>query len=275
MIRMGISFVLVLAVPALGQVVSYEAKSFPEQNGWKRIERSYWPDRWLDSGWFVLNPKIWHPDPPRQGEDDFYRRELDEFAGSESLFVQWRVETTGIREEIDAVAPASIVASGQRGVRYHFTISRDLVRFIRGAEYPLVWVEIEPGVPHTYRVEIRGEEHYAFWIDGVLIDEGEPTQRPYPTEDSFMIWGARAAWVESVTRWDYVRYGVIPEDGSGNYDSDEDVDEDDYYFFHECLAASGPDTDAGPGCRFADFDFDTDVDLDDFVMFQSLLTDPD
>jgi len=36
------------------------------------------------------------------------------------------------------------------------------------------------------------------------------------------------------------------------------------------LAASGPDTDAGPGCRFADFDADTDVDLDDFAAFTEL-----
>ncbi len=41
------------------------------------------------------------------------------------------------------------------------------------------------------------------------------------------------------------------------------------------LAASGPDIDAGPGCRFADLDADTDVDLNDFAAFQALLRDSD
>ena len=84
--RTSTAFLLLAAVPVLGQVVSYEAMSFPEQNGWKRSQRLHWPDRWLDSGWFVLNPGIWHPAPPRQGEDDSYGRSLADFACSYKLY---------------------------------------------------------------------------------------------------------------------------------------------------------------------------------------------
>ncbi len=43
--RLGapIALVSLLAVPVLGQLVSYEAKSFPEQNGWKRNQRLHGP----------------------------------------------------------------------------------------------------------------------------------------------------------------------------------------------------------------------------------------
>ncbi len=71
---------------------------------------------------------------------------------------------------------------------------------------------------------------------------------------------------------------MIPVDGSGDYDGDEDVDGHDYYFFHECLTNvrpginGGPENNAGPGCRFADFDDDSDVDLQDVAVFQQIFT---
>jgi len=66
--------------------------------------------------------------------------------------------------------------------------------------------------------------------------------------------------------------GPIAEDGSGDFDSDQDVDLDDYQYFQECFDNSGPGIDAGPGCRFADFDDDTDVDLQDLAQFQNSFT---
>jgi hypothetical protein len=56
---------------------------------------------------------------------------------------------------------------------------------------------------------------------------------------------------------------------------------DDFYFFHECLTNvrpginGGPDNDAGPGCRFADFDADADTDLADFADFQNRFAPPE
>jgi hypothetical protein len=71
-----------------------------------------------------------------------------------------------------------------------------------------------------------------------------------------------------------VRFGRIPEDASGDYDSDGVVTLDDFYFFHECLSNrrsginGGPGMDAGPGCRFTDFNHDSSTDLSDFATFQ-------
>jgi len=72
----------------------------------------------------------------------------------------------------------------------------------------------------------------------------------------------------------------MPEDASGDYDSDGAAALFDLYFFDDCLTKDGPGIfggpghDAGPGCRFADFDADRDVDLLDFAEFQNLFTSP-
>jgi hypothetical protein len=144
-----------------------------------------------------------------------------------------------------------------------------------------LFADVGPGIAHTYRLELVGVVSYAWYIDGMLVDDGIP-EGAYPTDNSHVISFRGKSWyLESTTRWDYIRYGVIPEDGSGDYDSDEDVDARDFYFFHECLTNTrpgingGPDNDAGPGCRFADFDADSDVDLRDVAVFQQIFTSSD
>ena len=64
----------------------------------------------------------------------------------------------------------------------------------------------------------------------------------------------RAVHGASTTTWDYFRWGDIPEDGGGDFDSDGFIDQRDYFFFHDCFARRGPGSDDGPGCRFADMD---------------------
>lgn len=57
---------LASVAPALSQVVSYyEANSFPEREGWTRIEQPFMADRWLEDGCLVQNPEIVDKGPPR------------------------------------------------------------------------------------------------------------------------------------------------------------------------------------------------------------------
>jgi len=118
----------------------------------------------------------------------------------------------------------------------------------------IMFVDIEPWVMHTYRVELQSEQLYSFYIDGELIDSGVPIG-PYPVSGSILKWGARHYQYEQFVHWDYLRYGVIPVDHSGDFDSNGVVDDVDLYFFVDCLL--GPDYDAaGPGCVFADMNED-------------------
>ena len=162
------------------------------------------------------------------------------------------------------------------GVSYHVTVSRDLVQFLRDVNLPIWFIEVQPNIPHTYRIELY-PDRYTFYIDGYVADEGLP-EGPFPAYDSLITWRGKSWYLPCHNAWDYIRYGVIPVDGSGDFDSDEDVDARDFYFFHECLTNvrlginGGPGQNAGPGCRFADFDSDSDVDLHDLAAFQNAFT---
>ncbi len=263
----------------IGQTVSYEADVFPEVDGWTRSDRLFLADRHLDDGRLVQHAEAVEFDPPLldEDEDDFYTKSLVAFAGVDAFFLEWRMETDGPREGFPNVSPAALVAGGNLGVNYHFTIARDQVLFIQDPLLPLVFVDTEPSVPHVYRLELFGTAFYRWLIDGQVVFHGIP-EGPYPTADSVVVFGARAAGQPITARWDYIRFGVIPEEGSGDFDSDGLVTDNDFFFFQECLTNQrpgingGPDRDAGPGCRFADFDFDNDTDLFDFAEFQNLFT---
>jgi len=207
-----------------------------------------------------------------------YRRSLEALNGQAPFFTEFRVETDGNKSEIPYGGTIVLVLGNNAGVIYHMTVSSDLVKFARDVDLPIRFIEIEPDVPHTYRVELDSKI-YSFYIDGYLIDDGIP-EGPFPAHDSEIVWQGNAQYVPCENAWDYIRYGVIPEDASGDYDSDVAVTLDDFYFFQECLTNErvgingGPDEDSGPGCRFADFDSDDDTDLSDLAEFQNLFTSP-
>ncbi len=272
------ALVLLCGVRGLADVVSYECGSLPTEAGWYVGQNWCNTEEWVANGYFFQRVEFCEGYDPPAGQRSSYKHSLADFIGTAAFFVEWRVETTGVRSELPFTAPASLVSTNGGGVSYHFTISADQVRFIRDIpDFPILWPEIDPGVPHTYRVEQYGVDLYVVYIDGEVLDSGIP-EGPHPAYDPRISMRAKAEFVESTTVWDYIRWGHIPIDGSGDFDSDDDVDGQDFYFFHECLSNDrpgingGPDQDAGPGCRFADFDDDTDVDLRDFATFQNAFT---
>jgi hypothetical protein len=263
-----ISTTLFLSVQVVfGQIVVYEADSqFPEQSGEWKYNPQCEPTRYLADGVLVQDVEVACGGPPG-GDIDSYRRYIDDFVGIDPFFMEWRVETDGDQSEIVGVAPCAIVAGSFGTVQYHFTISRDLVRFNRDIFEPLLFFDIEPEVPHTYRVELYGDETYIVFIDGLVVDTGVPAGS-YPSAVPVIAWRARAVFLDTTTRWDYIRFGQMPGDGSGDFDSNGSVELFDFRYFAECRSNSGPGVDAGPGCRWADTDADTDVDAQDFAQFQ-------
>ena len=256
---------------AYAGVVAYEGNAFPEDCGFQRVG-TFDVDRWVNHGWFghYVERGNWEPLP--YGEDDYYDFGLASFMGA-PFFIEWRMISDAPDSEVDQQNGAAIVVLVGGPVTYHFNIASGLARILRGIQYPVQYFYIEPGVAHTYRLEVFGGDYFEFRIDNQIADSGEP-EDVFPTRDALMSFGTGYYLAESSSVWDYVRFGVIPIDGSGDYDSDNDVDGRDFYFFHECLTNAragingGPDEDAGPGCRFADFDGDGDVDLRDLAAFQ-------
>lgn len=77
----------------------------------------------------------------------------------------------------------------------------------------------------------------------------------------------------SINFWDYVRYGVIPPEHSGDFNNNGAIDDTDLYYFVDCLL--GPDyDDAGPGCTWADMNADGKADAADIQAFSTAMLNP-
>jgi hypothetical protein len=259
-----------LAAPGRADVFSYECTSFPPEGGWQLVQALCDPQQWLVDGWLFHHVEQCPGYPPPAGQQFDYTRDLADFAGEEAFFIEWRVQTDGDASEIIGVAPASVSAWGFSGVWYHATMARDQIRLYRDANLPILWVEIAAGVPHTYRVELLSDQLYTWFVDGQVIDSGVP-EGPYPTWDSAINWRTKSWYLPNTTKWDYIRYGTIPEPGSGDYDSDGDIDDADLAAFHDCLL--GPDAD-GPGCSWADMNGEGIVNGADIPAFVDALLAP-
>jgi len=265
-----------LTAPAPAQVFSSEFFLDAVAEGWELTVEYCKPQSWNEGGWYRQQLDLDACPPGPGGGRESFRRSLEPLNGVSPFSLEFRVWTDGDRSEIPGGAPTVVAMGNFFGVSYHVTVSQDLVQFLRDVELPIWLIEIDPGVPHTYRVELY-PDWYSFYIDAELIDEGVP-EGPFPAHDSVITWRGRSWYLPCENAWDYIRYGVIPVDGSGDYDSDGAVSLDDFYFFHECLTNDragihgGPEQNSGPGCAFVDFDADGDTDLLDFAAFQNMFT---
>lgn len=208
MLRVTLALAL-LAAPqaASADVVSYEGDVFPEDQGWERLG-TFDADRWLVDGWLVQEVDLGVWDPLPGGEQDYYRGLIPQFAGA-PFFIEWRVVTDAPRTEIDGVGGSALAVAGG-SVMYHFTIAADQVRLVRGVPFDNIWVDIEPQVEHTYRLEVNRNVNFEWFIDGELIISEIP-EDDFPTADARITWGASMWLTPSRNEWDYVRFGTIPE----------------------------------------------------------------
>jgi len=253
---------------ALSDVFVYEGDVLPVPGGFVAIQIYCDPETWNSNGFLYE-----HVDMCEAGGGDQtnYRRSILDFFDTGDFFAEWRMETDGSSDQVIHVAPAAIVWDGD-GVDYHFVIARDLVKLNRDNLLPLVITEIEPGVPHVYRLELENgaTPWYRYYIDHELIDEGE-AEGAYPTgTDPRLFFRAWAYSSPSTTQWDYIRWGNL-QTVKGDFDSDGIIGASDVDYFEECLL--GPEIQALPGCAWADFNDDTYVDCADRDAFQTAWND--
>jgi hypothetical protein len=195
-------------------VVSYDGTSLPDHDGWYRNDDLFLAESWVENGWLIQYADVVDFGGLPVNQDDIYGRSIAEFAGADEFFIEWRMVTDGPREGIAHVSPAALALAGRMGITYHCTIAEDQAALRRDTLYPIVFADIEPGVPHTFRFEVFGDRFYSFLIDGEVIDSGTP-EGFYPTSDSFVVFGARAADEPITAAWDYIKFGHMPEPASG------------------------------------------------------------
>jgi hypothetical protein len=210
MIRMLSFTVAVLLVPGIASAeqywIAYEGNDFPENVGWRRHygnENGPYEggaERWIEDGVFVLDSLRHHQ------IYDFYDIERSIDPGPGEVFVaEWRVSVEESIPEYDV------------GV----SITRDdppgFVLFRLRQDEVYIWTEgvsISLGESgfHTYRLESCDMQSYSLVVDDVIMYYGMFDPRTFST--SRVSFGDNTQGARSLSRWDYLRFGVVPEPGT-------------------------------------------------------------
>ena len=181
--------------------IAYEGNDFPENEGWPR--RTSWggAQRSLEDGWLVLDgradPRIY----------DYYELAVPGGIdpGPGELFVaQWRVYVDHVLGQYDA--GLSVVSDAHWTVA--FALSQDTVYSMCETG---VSATFEPGRPHTFELRSADMRSYVLSIDGNPAIHGRFWEG---LTTSAVAWGDSVYHAASLSRWDYVRFGVVPEPGS-------------------------------------------------------------
>jgi hypothetical protein len=209
MIRLALiaGFVFVLAAPAAAVPywIAYEGNDYPENEGWERVygdetgPEQGGSERSLDSGWLVLDSLRNH----LIYDTYFFRRSLNPGPG-ETFVAEWRVDVV---QNIGALPDTALaIARDGRGT-LAFQFGTDYLRN-RREDYVL---PLTPGVPHAFRVESPDMLSYSLFIDGVFARTGQWDLESL--NESYVAFGdsGLGGGITSIARWDYVRFGVVPE----------------------------------------------------------------
>ena len=196
------------------------------------------------------------------------------------------------------------VVTGELGTSSHSAIHYGILGALMGEIQPAdlnilecIWVNANPysGPSTSYSGATRRDELVAS-VDPVAPDiwatknilipaflaEGYTPPWPYPSADpddpdskfrtyldnsmNYIL----AAGYDATNNPDQI--DALTWNGAGDYDTDSDVDLDDFADFPACL--TGPGGGVLPDCDTFDFDADSDVDLQDFAGFQDNFTGP-
>jgi hypothetical protein len=181
--------------------IAYEADDFPENEGWWHIWGGGTAERRIEDGMFVLDTLH---DPHIA---DFYQMNmygsLDPAPG-EVFVMQWRLRIDEIHGPDIGLA---IFSDDRWAVGLSFEEGTVTSSFESG-----VSAVFEPWVFHEFEFRSDDMQAYQLYIDGDLAMEGSFW---LSLTDSKVNWGDGVQGASSLSRWDYVRFGVIPEPSCG------------------------------------------------------------
>lgn len=176
--------------------VAYEGDDYPENGGWGRVTADGGAERSIEDGILLL-------DGSRSALiNDVYslRHEpLDPVPG-ETFIAEWRFSLDAIVGVSDP--GVAVFSDTGRGVGLSFSKSKIHSGF-ENADIPFDFDGF-----HEFVLSSADMRRYALYIDGILIREGQFLQ---VASTSTVAWGDGIEGAASISRWDYVRFGVVPE----------------------------------------------------------------
>jgi hypothetical protein len=202
-----------LALPAGAEPywITYEGNDLPENEGWERNWGNWDGPHEGDGAIRTVEDGILTCDT--RFDTGVYDYSFVERPGStdpgpgEMFVMEWRAL---IEDEVGEPSwdTAAWIASDDGwqvciGLRPHEVVSA----FEHGSSP----IPIEPGVFHDYRLVSSGMRSYEFYIDGNLARAGGFWRG---LTESRLWWGPVTLGASSLSHWDYVRVGVIPEPAS-------------------------------------------------------------
>lgn len=209
---MGKICTLVLAAAAAGAPaiatpywIAWEADDWPENQGWTRDILGGGDVRTLEDGVMTLDGLDTGPGFVWDAYEWFRPGAMDPDPG-ETFVMQWRMRVEAVTEgNWDPVV--FIYSDDAWGVSLSYATDK----IWSSHEGPAAQVQYSPGVFHSYELRSPDMRSYEFFIDGLLVRSGAFSQR---VTESWTGWGDGASVTRSVSTWDYMRVGVLPEPNS-------------------------------------------------------------
>jgi len=183
--------------------VSWEGNDFPENEGWERVFfNGMSAQRSLQDGALVIDSL------ESISIVDFYqmRRGVIPEAG-ETFVMQWRLrveELLGLRDPTVFVFADDRYAAG-----FEFQLDS-----LRDGFEPERTASFSPGVFHEFEFRSTDMRVYELYIDGGIALTGD-FFFSNAVDSPRIGWGDGVQGTASISRWDYFRFGVIPEPGTG------------------------------------------------------------
>ncbi len=179
--------------------IAWEGDDYPENQGWERYTRVGGAERSLENGALTLDSMA-----------DFYI--VDEYliyrplvpGPGEWFRMEWRLR---VDEVLGFTDPMVLVCAEDTGAVF--------LKYAESAIYSMlegVWIDFEPGLSHEFTFTSVDMLSYQLHIDGQLAHTGSFVG-PYPY--SSVCWGDATEGASSISTWDYVRFGIVPEPSAG------------------------------------------------------------
>jgi len=195
---LAVAAVLLLAVaaPAEPYWITWEGDDYPENQGWQRITYYGGSHRWLGLGNMVIDGLV-----TPTGSSDFYRLDASMDIGPDQFFLmEWRLRV----DQVPGLEDPGINMTSLDQAMLTIVYSAD--RFYILDEH--IWIDFAPGVFHEYSLKSYDLVTYTLHIDGELAHTGQYTPAGW---DSGVQWGDYGQSSRSLSTWDYVRFGIVPE----------------------------------------------------------------
>jgi len=238
---------------------TYEASegTFPEQQGWQRNTDGGGAQRWFEDGAFVLDASA---DP---AIIECYSRGMESLPDpndpTHGFVYEWRLKVESMTGWGD---PTFIVTfQGYGDVLLGFKPDRIYSQY----EYKYI-AYFQPGMFHNYCLATTDMYSYTLSVDGVIVYAGEVGH--WAAWHSFVQFGDAGPSTTTVSRVDYVRYGVVSAlAGDANCDGTLDFSDINPFVAVLTVPADMP----GCGAMNADINQDGAVDFADINPFVDLM----